>query len=149
MRRSQSASELLAGVERDARVLDVVQCALGGEVGPHCIHAALEGERLGLSTDGPVWASRLRFAVPALLEALRAQGTQAVEVRVRVVPGSAPRRQTGIAGARIRLSQATVAHLREAAAGMDDPEVAAALLRLARAGRSPGSDQDTANGRGA
>jgi hypothetical protein len=149
LRRNQSVSGLLAGVERDARLLEAVRRALGGDLGPHCLHAVIEGGRLGLSTDSPVWASRLRFAAPVLVEALRAQGTAAAEVRLRVVPGSVPRRQTGTGGAQIRLSEATVTHLREAAASTDDPALAAALLRLARAGPSAGVDQDTANGRGA
>jgi hypothetical protein len=149
LRMSQIVSRLLAGVERDARLLDAVRRALDAEVGAHCLHATLEAGHLALATDGPVWALRLRFAAPELLGALRTRGTVAAEVRVRIAPASRWGSRTGNAGPPVRLSPATVTHLREAAAGMDDPDLAAALLRLAGTGYWPGSDQETASGRGA
>jgi hypothetical protein len=149
LRRNQSASGLLEGVERDVRLLKAMRRALGEDLGPHCLYATREGERVCLLADGPVWAARLRFAAPELLAALCAQGTVAAEVRVRVTPVSRQGPETAAKVAAARLSSATIAHLRAAAAGMDDPDLAAALLRLAGAGGKAGSDQETARGRGA
>jgi hypothetical protein len=144
LRRNRAAAGLLEGVDRDARLLEAVRCALAPVLQPHCLHAALEGGRLSLVTDGPVWASRLRFATPELLAGLRGQGLVADEARVRVAPARGPALRTAAKGAHLALSRGTIAHLREAAAEMEDPDLAAALLRLAEAG-----DQETARGRGA
>ncbi len=149
MRRSQAAAGLLAGVERDARLVGAVRSALADELRPHCLHAALEGARLSLLTDGPAWASRLRFAAPELLAALAARGTMAAQVRIRVAPVAGSGAVAERPAVRERLSPGTVAHLRAAAAGMDDPELAAALLRLAGGPDGTGRDQETAKGRGA
>lgn len=134
LRRNQAAARLLEGVERDARLLKAAQDALAAELRPHCLHATLDGGRIWLLTDGPVWASRLRFAVPGLLSALCAEGSLATEVRIRVVPAVGG--GNGVVGAHASpgLSQATVAHLKRAAAAMDDDALAAALLRLSERG---------------
>ncbi len=146
LRRNQSAAGLLEGVERDARILATAQGALAAELRPHCLHATQDGNRLWLLTDGPAWASRLRFAVPDLLAGLRAKGAVVAEVRVRVAPAADKGVRPDGAGTAPRLSQATVEHLKVAAANMDDADLAAALLRLAGSGSAP--DQDTAKGRG-
>lgn len=155
MRRNQAAVGLVECVERDARVHQAVRRVLAAELRPHCLHATLEGGRLCLLTDSPVWASRLRFVAPELLVALGAQGTVATEVRVRIAPAAGQGSGMGGERAAARLSQATVAHLRVAAATMEDADLAAALLRLAGGGAgggaqpAPVSGQETAKGRGA
>jgi hypothetical protein len=146
LRRSQAASGLLEGVERDARLLEAIRRDLAAELRPHCLHASLEDGRLRLLTDGPVWATRLRFAAPDVLARLRAQGQAAAEARVRIAPATAGGGQAEGIMAAPRLSAATVAHLKAVAAAMDDARLAAALLRLA--GGGAGSTQDTARGRG-
>ena len=138
LRRNKAAAGLLDGVERDARLLKAMQRALAAELRPHCLHAALDGERLWLLTDGPVWASRLRFAAPDLLAGLCAQGAVATDVQVRVAPAKGLGARVDGPRAAPRLSSATVAHLKVAAATMDDADLAAALLRLAGSGSVSG-----------
>ena len=146
LRSSQAAGGLLDGVERDDRLVKAVQSTLPAELRPHCLHATLDERRLSLLTDGPVWASRLRFAVPDVLAGLCAQGVIATEARVRVTPVKGPRAPVHAARAAPSLSQATVRHLRMAAAAIDDADLAAALLRLAGSGAVSG--QETAKARG-
>jgi len=134
LRQSPAAAGLLEGVDRDARLLRSTQGAVPPELRAHCLHASLEDGRLSLVTDGPVWASRLRFAAPELLAGLRGHGLAAEAVRVRVAPPQAPGPQTSAMGAQPGLSRETRAHLREAAAQIADPDLAAALRRLAEAG---------------
>jgi hypothetical protein len=146
LRRNQAAAVLLDGVERDIRLLTAAQRVLAAELRPHCLHATLDGGRLWLLTDGPVWASRMRFAVPDLLVGLCAQGVAATEARVRIAPAEGLGARMDGARAVPRLSQATVWHLQVAAEAIDDADLAAALLRLA--GHGLASGQDTAKGRG-
>jgi hypothetical protein len=146
LRRHQAAAGLLADVERDTRLIEAARRTLAVELRPHCLHATLDGGRLWLLTDGPVWASRLRFAVPDLLAGLRAQGVVATDARVRIAPAEGLGARVDGARAVPRLSQATVAHLRVVAAAMADADLAAAWLRLAASGT--GSGQDIAKGRG-
>jgi hypothetical protein len=124
-----------------------VRRLLPPEMAPHCLHAALDGERVCLLTDGPVWASRLRFLVPQLVAGLAGRFPQVHEVRIRISPPGIECPQPDGAATPVRLAEATIAHLKEAAAGMTDPDLAAALLRLAAT--AEGRGQDTVKGRGA
>ena len=103
-------------------------------------------------TDGPVWASRLRFSVPQVLAGLAGGFPGAREVRIRISLASADRQMPAADTCPVALSEETVAHLRQTAASIDDPELAAAFLRLAESGARSRSDrglpQDTAKGRG-
>jgi hypothetical protein len=130
LRRNQVAGRLLDGLERDIRLQRRVRRALEVDLRPHCLHATLEAGRLTLVSDSPVWASRLRFAAPGLLAALEGDGPAVQEVRVRVAPPAAvpsvPARRPAVT-----LSPRAVAHLLVAAEAMDDPDLAAALRRLA------------------
>jgi hypothetical protein len=146
LRSNQAAAGLLEGVERDGRLVKAVQRALPAELRPHCLYATLDGRRLSLLTDGPVWASRLRFAVLDVLARLCAQGVIATEARVRVTPAKGSGAPVDGARTAPSLSQATVRHLKMAAATIDDADLAAALLRLA--GEGAVSGQETAKGRG-
>jgi hypothetical protein len=147
LRRHRAAAGLLACCERDLSLLQTVRRLLPAELSPHCLHATLDGGRVHLLSDGPVWASRLRFSVPQLVAGLAGPFPQVREVRIRVSPAGASPPRTDQGASPSRLSEATVAHLRETAAGVADPDLAAALLRLA--GSGVGSGQDVAKGRGA
>jgi hypothetical protein len=133
LRRNQVAGRLLEGLERDMGLQRRVRRALDPELRTHCLHAIFDGGRLTLVSDSPVWASRLRFGAPGLMAALGVEGLAVKEVRVRVVPQAAVRPGPARRPA-LTLSPGVVAHLLGAADAMDDPDLAAALRRLARAG---------------
>lgn len=139
LRRNQVAGRLLEGLDRDIALQRRVRSALESELRPHCLHAILEAGRLTLVSDSPVWASRLRFCAPGIVAALGGDAPAVTEVRVRVAPQAAGRSGPTRRPALI-LSAETVAHLLGAAAATDDPELAAALRRLA--GPRPGRCED-------
>jgi hypothetical protein len=120
----------LTAIERNARLLRAIRTALPSPLDEHCLHASLESGELSLVTDSPVWASRLRFFTPQLERDLDSRHGSISECRVRVqpctvAPSPAPVR---------KLSSRAARHLMEAAEGIDDAPLAAALRRLAKAG---------------
>jgi hypothetical protein len=116
-----------------------IRRALEPDLRPHCLHATLEGGRLTLVSDSPVWASRLRFGAPGLMAALAGEGPAVSEVRVRVAPQAAA--GSGLATQpAVTLSAGTVSHLLGAAESMEDPDLAAALRHLAGSGARRGGD---------
>jgi hypothetical protein len=115
-----------------------IRRALEPDLRPHCLHATLEGGRLTLVSDSPVWASRLRFGAPGLMAALAGE-RPVTEVRVRVAPQAAARSGLATQPA-VTLSAGTVSHLLGAAESMEDPDLAAALRHLAGSGARRGGD---------
>ncbi len=100
----------------------------------HCSVANLDGNRLVLAVDSPAWSARLRFHVPELTKTLKQhQGLSIRQVRVVVSPSIdtiAPKRR-----ARSDISHKSAELLKQSAAGIEDPGLRAALLRLARRGQ--------------
>lgn len=84
-----------------------------------------------LLADSPVWATRIRYAVPALLERLEGEGDIPVrEIQVRVGRARIAREP---ASRRARpLGEETARNLRETAEAVGDEALRSALLRLAR-----------------
>ncbi|MGD8311154.1 MAG: DUF721 domain-containing protein [Gammaproteobacteria bacterium] len=98
----------------------------------HCSVLGIRDGTLLLAADSPVWASRLRYYSSQLARQLTGPRTvtvRTVRVRVRPPPGPfvPPRRQPPP-----RLSSRGAALIRRAAAGITDPALQAALLRLAK-----------------
>lgn len=122
---------LLVEIEHSAALLQAVRRALPPPSDTHCLHAGLRQGALTLTCDSPTWAARLRFAAPQVQAALRGVYGTITSCRVRVQPQSLvhPR-----GGDRPRLSPEAVSHLRQAAEDSEDPQIAAALRRLAQAG---------------
>jgi hypothetical protein len=135
LRSSTTISAFLASVERDAEVLRTVRAALPAPVDKHCRHATMDGSTLVITTDSPVWGSRLRFLTPELQTALApAYGTiGSCRVRIQAEMAACPVSPKD-SEMRAQMSRATANHLLETAAAMDDTELADAFRRLARAG---------------
>lgn len=116
-----------------------MESIIGPELSRHCRIQNLRDDSLILQTDAPIWANRLRFALPALLEQLRAQPElqQLRDIQVRVVPNEAPRAKSR---ARAHLSTTAAALLRHAAEGTADPALREALRRLADNGKKDEAD---------
>lgn len=62
---------LLGTAEHLAHLTDEVRALLPAPLARHCFVAALKGTRLTLHADNASFATRLRFAAPALLKRLR------------------------------------------------------------------------------
>jgi predicted nucleic acid-binding Zn ribbon protein len=88
--------------------------------------------------DTPAWASRLRQQLPTLTASLKKEAAlrDLVEVRFRVVPrGAAPDAPVSAAPPS-RVSAAAAAVIQRSAADIANPELRAALERLARRNES-------------
>ena len=134
LRRNEKIAGYITAIERNAQLLRKIRSALPPPLDDHCLHASLEAGVLTLLTDSPVWSSRLRFFAPELVRHLAGSGDTIAACRVRVRPLALVRSTAPKAIRKNRLSARTVQHLIEAAAGIQDAKIAAALRRLAKAG---------------
>lgn len=96
----------------------------------HCWVAAPRERTLVLVTDSPAWATQLRYQQQEILKLLNSEfRLQLNRLRIRIgAPPPAPRPPA----AGPRLSRQGAAVLEAAAASIGDPELSAALRRLAR-----------------
>lgn len=137
---NSSATRLLAR----ARALSALDARLHKFIPPplneHCRVLSVRDATLVLAADSPVWAARLRFQSIQLIKQLTESGTvnlRTVEVRIR------PPADQGVAHKSQRrkaFTRETGHILGQAARDLSDPDLRAALLRLAsrcnRAGQS-------------
>ncbi|MBI3900212.1 MAG: DUF721 domain-containing protein [Gammaproteobacteria bacterium] len=109
----------------------------------HAHPVRYEAGVLYVHVDTPAWASRLRQQQTSVATSLRrdAMARELVEIRVRVVPLEQAIPRTARTPARTsRLTTAAASQIDRTADGINDPELRAALKRLAdRAARSPSS----------
>ncbi len=133
---NEKIAAFLGVIERNDQLLREVRRALPPPLDEHCLLAVLDAGVLTLTSDSPVWSSRLRFFVPELLRSFARKRGPITSCRVRVQPlAVAPRPNHA---RRLRLSTETQRHLMDAAAGIEDAELAAALRRLAKTGAANG-----------
>jgi hypothetical protein len=111
--------------------------ALPSSLAGHCHLVNVRGNHIILQVESPSWATRVRFCVPGILDALRREaGTELHSVDIRVRPPDAGRGST--AAVRARLSAEAAEILRTAASYTLDPALRGALQRLSRhADRGP------------
>ena len=93
----------------------------------------LEGSRLVLSADSPVWGSRLRFLIPDLLTQLRREYPGIANIQIRIASGQQARASDTRTAPRPRPACEKAARaVEQASAGIADTALAKALQRLAR-----------------
>lgn len=134
LHRNDRIAAYLATIERNTRLLRAIRNILPPPLDQHCLHAALDAGELTLVTDSPVWASRLRFFAPELENTLATRYGSIATRRVHIQPRATIPTQTPGETRKYRLSARTRQHLMEAAGGIEDAQIAAALRRLAKAG---------------
>jgi hypothetical protein len=120
---------LIQQAQHNTEVLLEVRALMPDALRSHCHAAHIQDQQLVLFTDSPAWVMRLRFCSTQILTGLRATRPNLRGVRVRV---QLPQRQTRQAKRRSKLSEDARRHLQEAAAGLENPALAAALVRLSR-----------------
>lgn len=129
-----SALGQLLGHARRMEALDeAFRKCLGPPLSRYCRVANLTPGRLVLHACSPVWATRLRYVVPDVLDCLRKSGDISLQCRVQLrvsyfengVSTSPVRRS-------LRLSPRSAAVVRDAALSIENPELKRALLRLSR-----------------
>lgn len=103
---------------------------LPGELADHCIAAQQRGPQLVLHVDSPVWATRLRFLAPGLLELLRAEHPGLHDIRIKLL---VPRGQRRAQPRPARRSDIGAAIIHQSAADTKHPALRKALERLSLA----------------
>lgn len=108
----------------------VVKRHLPAELADHLSAVAVDGPTLTLFTDSPVWGTRLRYLRPQLLKGLAGAGHAYSDLRVRLQPPSQSqgRRPRNTA----RCSNAGAAIIHATAVDTKQPDLRAALIRLAK-----------------
>ncbi len=126
----RATQRLWARAREMDRLLTAVRRALPEPLGQHCVGALRQDRHLTLFADSPLWATRLRYAGPSLLEGLGApaRGLREVRVRVALPQGGVPRITPGPRP----LSEEVARLIEETAAGLPDKELGEALGRLVR-----------------
>lgn len=106
--------------------------AAGAELAQQCQVTGIIGDALVLQATNAMWATRLRFNAPQLLQALRAYPEFAAlkQLQCHINPTTPPPQRRPAAPQ--ALSSASSKALAEAAAQISDPQLKQALLRLAR-----------------
>lgn len=128
---SDAVSALLQEIRRREEALALVRRQLPPAMAAHCRQATVESGRLVLFVDSPVWVDRLRFVSPQFTDALREQGVEVTDCRVRVLPENvSPRSPT--ASPVIGASHESIACLHRAAEDIADRSLSESLRRLAR-----------------
>ncbi len=129
-------SELPSVFQRARHLADImhaVRASLSGKLAAHCLGVSVVRNTLVLFADSAPWATRLRYEQKAILAAVsRETGLSFARISLRVQPGAAARQPEPRRPARAPLSAANRHALESAARGISDPELAAALRRLAK-----------------
>ena len=111
-------------------LLAEIRRLLPGDLADHCVAAQLRGRQLVLHADAAVWATRLRFLAPQLLDLLRPEHPSLGEVRVKLL---IPRPERGRPPRIARRSDAAAAIIHDCAADTKHLPLREALERLGRA----------------
>ena len=144
---SEPLRGLLTRVRQNKALTDQVKALLPTDLAPHLAAALMQDGRLVLFSHSPIWASRLRFAVPRLCEGL----AEIIEVRIKVLPEISAKPNTQRRPRRARnISPQTAEQIRVVAAAISsDPGLSAALRHLATRSEermNPASPQETGTG---
>lgn len=123
----------------DLKRLDaVIQAAMPEELRTHWWIGRLTAGTLTLFAESPVWAARLRYLAPVLIERLAgrpvAAAVRAIRVRVLMPGAVAP----SVKRAGTAISRPVSDYLRQAADCCGDARLRTVLLNLSRHGSPPG-----------
>jgi hypothetical protein len=127
---SGKVAELLKQASEQGALLQRVRAASDQQSASAILAALAHGGQLIIYAASPAWASRLRFTSRALLTQLAQQGERFTKVTVRVAAASATQRK--LRSNRMRLSGENSRLITSTAEGLKDPDLRAAILRLAQ-----------------
>lgn len=127
-----AGGQLLAQA-RQLRLLEkALRQLLPGDLADHCRIQNLRGTTLYLEVDSPIWANRLRYLLPALPQKMqKLPGLQSViNIELAVVP----RQESTVHTRHVTLSSTAAQLILDSAEATSDPQLQAALRRLAENG---------------
>jgi hypothetical protein len=133
LRNSDAVSALLVQLARNERVARRVRALLPADISDQCRQVSLDDGCLTLLTSSPVWSARLRFLLPQIIADLNADGLSIHRGDIRVIPVELAGAKTPNRNSPALTPQASRC-LRQAAAAVSDPALAASLERLASRG---------------
>ena len=128
-----SFSALFEELRGREQLLALVRSNLPPHLAGHCVAVRQKDRTITLYADDPAWATQLRFCSNEMLKRIRAQlpeGPDRAQVRIIKDRGYAHHR----ARRHAKLSAEAAKILRQAAMAISDPQLRAALRRLASHG---------------
>jgi hypothetical protein len=126
--------KLMARASRLVRLSGIFRAYLPPLLRDHAVLLELNAERWEVQTDSAAWATRLRYALPTIRQALGQQlNITLPKPRIRVMPAAVP---SPAPHRRLTLTRRNAEVLEAAARAQPDPRLSAALRRLAAHGRS-------------
>jgi len=125
--------QLMAQASQLHRLTQIFHAYLPPPLQEHAVLLRLDAERWEVQTDSAAWATRLRYALPTIRQALGRQlNITLPKPRIRVMPATAP---PPAQPRRLTLTRRNAEVLETAARALPDPQLSAALRRLAAHGR--------------
>ena len=137
----------LGGTLKHAHQLQRLNLVLHEHLEPilatHCELANIRSNTVVIQADSPVWAAKLRYQIPMILELLNATDlitdltqTRLTQIQLRVQPAYQPYRGPISSGPHLSSDSAQL--LKSVAETTADPRLKRALSRLSRRSRHPG-----------
>lgn len=135
LREAKPLQSLFAEAQRLSHLQELLDSQLQPAARPYCrIASWREGSLLLIVTDGH-WATRLRYQQNRLLRQLAAY--EEFRGLARILFKVQPLNQASAPARSVTLTESAAATLHEAAEGIDNPQLKAALERLASRSRKP------------
>ena len=126
--------QIVARADHFSRLSEAFRAYLPPPLNDHAVLLRLDAESWEVRTDSAVWATRLRYALPTIRQALGQQLRIALpKPRIRVMPIAVP---PPAQHRRLTLTRRNAEVLEAAARALPDSRLSAALRRLAAHGRS-------------
>ena len=130
LRTRSSLQALGKRIKEHGDLLERVRRHLPAPVAPHCVAVVPAGKRIALYADSPAWASRLRYLIPDLLDALASETPGIAEIRTRILLEDQRSRSSRSRQIR-RLSIENGQLMLQTADSLSDPALSSAFRRLA------------------
>ncbi len=132
IKRNSTLTNLAQSITEHQQLLDFVRALLPKSIAPHCLSAVRSESNLTLFVDSPAWSSRLRYLTPELLRSLNNHSPRINHIKIRIIPTTnsgkidKPKRHP------TPPSIEEAEQIKKTAEFIEDPELSAALRRLAR-----------------
>lgn len=144
MNKSKTFNELVSssGMESVERIIRhgkqlrrmdrLLQRVLPSELQPHCQVANIKGQTLILAVGSTVWATRIRYQIPRLINKLQKEefGRVITDIQIRVQPENTISNREKPAR-KATMSREAALSVQHCAASVDDEKLRTALERLA------------------
>jgi hypothetical protein len=129
---SERLDLLLGRVRLLRQISDTLHKALPEPLAQHCIAANIDDDTLVVGCDASVWAAKLRYHIPQLLERLKSQADHPALCRIRIRVQPLIMEHSRTTNRRFHLSEHSAAVITSLADNTANLELKAALQRLSK-----------------